>query len=384
MILVSDLISDCQQHTSTIGQRISEADWILYSNKANKYFTTGYKMPTTERETDLLLFSGVYEYPLPSDYAGIMPPRKPYGNVSPDFVHQSARSVSRYITDRNTAIKFDRETPFLVVQYPDGSSQQIHDCESLTDNGTWTVSGDGSALALDTQISTQGSNSFRFTVTGSGGTTTLVNSTISSTIDLTDYLTNGWVFLDLQCPSGNTTALTSVRLRVGSDSSNYYEITATTRYRGDTILGGWGLIGFNMADKTTTGTPDDDAIDYVQILITHGTSGINGTYRLDNIFLALPTYFQLPYYSSQNVKTTGGTYQNKVTATSDSLLVPVEFEEVLVYKTLEIAASEKLMDVAKANYWRGELLPKERALKAKYGSQESKPQMFWYRRANKF
>lgn len=381
---VSNAISEMEQELSIIGQKVNSTNFMLYLNRANKYFMTGYKMPTSERQSDLLLFSKVYEYPLPSDFVGILPPRKPYGNYSPDFYHETPRSLVRSLSGRKTAIGFDRETSFLIVQDAEGGTQTIHDCSSLTDNGTWSVSGDGSSLALDEQIFTEGSSSLRFTVTGSGGTTTLVNSTLSTTVDLTDYLTQGYVFLDLQCPSSNTTALTSVRIRLGSDDSNYYQITATTRYRGNTILGGWGLIGFNMADKTTTGTPDDDAIDYVQILITHGTSGINGTYRLDNIFLALPTYYQLPYYSKSNIKSSGGTYQESITATSDEVLCPFDFHEAYIYKTLEIAAAERMKDAGLANYFRGELAPKERWLKAKYPTQERLVQNFWYSRHSQF
>lgn len=383
-MLVSDLISECQQHLTIIGQRVSDADFLLYANRANKHFMTGYKMPTTERQSDLLLFTGVYEYPLPSDFIGIMQPRKPYGNFSPTFENQTPRTIARDLSGKKTGIKFDRETPFLIVQDDEGNKANLHDCSSLTDNGTWSVSGDGSSLVLDEQIFTEGNSSLRFTITGSGGTTTLVNSTITSPVDITDYLTQGWAFLDLQCPSGNTTALTSVRLRIGSDASNYYEIMATTRHRSNTILGGWGLVGFDMSTKTTTGTPTDTAIDYIQVLITHGTSGINGTYRLDNIFLSLPTYYQLPYYSKNNIKSDTSVYQESITETGDTILCPVEFNEAYVYKVLEIAATERIRDAALANYWRGELMPKEKALKSAYPNQQSRPQYKWYPRADKF
>ena len=43
-----------------------------------------------------------------------------------------------------------------------------------------------------------------------------------------------------------------------------------------------------------------------------------------------------------------------------------------------------LKDAAKANYWRGELAPKEKALKARYPNQESNSQMFFYHRHDKF
>lgn len=384
-ISIGTLITECQQELAISGTRVSNADFILFADRSNEYFMTGYKMPTTERLSDLLIFPKIYEYELPSDFAGIMPPQKPLGQHSPDFTHETSRSLTRWQYGKKTAIKYARSTPYLVVQYDEGTSVQLHSCDDFDANGTWSISGDGSAIADDTQIFVQGSASMSFTITASGGTTTLVNSTISSSIDITDYLTRGYLFLNLQCPTTMTTAMTSVRVRIGSDASNYYQMTSTERYRGDSILDGWGPIGFSMGGKSTTGTPTDTAIDYIQILLTHTSSSVfTGTYRIDDIFLALPEYFQLPYYSSQNILATDGTtYKTNPTLTSDQILVPVEFKSAYVYKMLELAAIEKLQDQGLANYFQGQLQRKEQQLKAKFPAPERYSQNIWYKRRSK-
>jgi len=382
--LQSTFISDARQETSTAGTRISDTNFILYMNRAIKYFTTNYKIPTTERKADFLAFGNVYEYPLPSDFVGIIPPRRPYELHSPDFLHETSRSFVRWLHGKKTAIAHDRETAFLQANTDDGISVAIHSCNTLDENGTWSISGDGSALAQDLQIYTEGTGALKFTITGSGGTTTLVNSDFSA-LDITSYLTAGWLFLDLQTPSANTTAVTSVRVRIGSDASNYYEVTNTIRHRGNSILNGWGLIGFDMSGKTTTGTPDDDAINYCQVVITHAAdSSMDGTYRMDNIFLSLPTYYELPYYSKNNVKTSGDVYQEAVTSTGDTILCPVEFNEAFYYKALELAAAERLSKSGLAEYFRGELRPKEMALKAKFPTQERLVQNNWYKKRRRF
>jgi len=380
----STFVEQAQQELTNVGQMVSEADYMLYLNRACKYLMTEYKIPTTEREHDLLLFTGVNEYPLPSDFQSAMEPQRPYSIHSPNFNNTTPRELRHWRHGNTTAIKFIRETPYYVVNYEGGSNIAVHDMNALADNGSWAVSGDGSSLAQDKQIYTEGTASLRFTLTGSGGTTTLTNSTLDQ-IDITDYVDQGFGFVNLQCPSGNTTAITSVELRLGNDSSNYYSITATTRYRGDTIMGGWGLIGFDFSSKTETGTVTDTEIDYAVIVITNPIDGtVNGTYRVDNLFLAEAVYFQLPYYSLYNVKTTGGAYQESVTSTSDTVLCPVGHEEAFYYKALEIAAAERLKDAGLAQYFSRELEPKERALKAVYPRQNARISTTWYKKANSF
>jgi len=382
-LLVSDFITQAQQELTNIGQRISTADYYLYLNRANKYFMTEYKMPTTEREYNILLFSDVHEYAVPSDFQAFSEPKRPYALHSPRFRHTTAKDFNHWHHDRITALKYSRETPYWIINDDTEGALRIHDFESITDNGTWAVSGDGASLALDKQIYTENSASLRFTITGSGGTTTLENSTFNA-IDLTDYIVQAYAFVDLYIPETNTTAISSVQLRLGSDASNYYQISATTRHRGDTILGGWGLIGFDLSNKTTVGTPTDTAIDYAQIVITHGTSGIDGVYRVDNLFISNPTFYQIPYYSLYNVKTAAGTYQEKVTASDDTLLCPVGTEEAFIYKALEIAALTREKDSGLASYFGRELAPKENVLRTQFPKQNSRPSVVWYKNAGNF
>ncbi|MFA6158993.1 MAG: hypothetical protein WC763_05240 [Candidatus Paceibacterota bacterium] len=383
-LTVSDAIASMQSETSTIGQRISEYDFMLALNRANKHFMTGYKMPTTEREQDFRTFSGVYEYPLPSDFAGIIPLRRPMGSESPDFSHETPRGISRWPYGRKTALKHNRGTPYLMVLDSEGSSLPLHNCDSLTDNGTWAVTGDGSGLVLDKQVYQEGTGSLKFTVTGSGGTTTLTNPALDFTLDITDYLNNGWVFCNLQCPASNTSAVASVEIRLGSSATDYYSITATTRFRGDTIYGGWGLVGGDISDATTTGTPTDTAISYVKVIVSNPVTGGNGAYRLDDIFLGQTTYYQMPYYSSENIQDTTGAYKENITVTSDVILCPVEFKEAYIYKALHVLAVERLQDAGLANFFLGELREKEPSLKSKYPVQESKPSTNYYSRVGKF
>lgn len=379
---ISSLIEDCQRELNIIDESVDEGDFILFGNNANDYFRTTFKMPTSEAQADLVLYEGVPEYALPSDFQSIIQPRRPWEFTSPSFVHGTEKSIYNYPFGNNTAIKWYRETPVLVATYSGGQSLLVQSCDDLTNDGTWAVSGDGSSLLEDQQVYVQGEGSLRFTVTASGGTTTLT-CTNASQFDVTDYLNDGRLFLDLQCPSTNTAAITSVRVRIGNDASNYYEQTATTRHNGSTILGGWGVISCDLTTATETGTVTDNELDYIQVLITHGVTGVNGSYRLDNIFLSKGTYFILPYYSKFNVKTASNAYIEKATASTDTILCPSEFDLCIRYKTCELIASQRLQNAALAAKFTNELTPKEFALAASYPRQNSLIQMVRYKRFRK-
>lgn len=375
-LLVSELISNNQQRTNTAGKRIGDADFHLFLNDAVKYFYTNLKLPTAEREMDLVTYPGVLEYGLPDDFIGVIEPKRPYGMHSPDFDHTVEGALYRWPYGRQTSIKYKRDTPILLLTEIDGYKSIINSCNSVDDNGTWAVSGDGSGLIADKQIYTEGTASLRFKVTASGGTTTLTISD-QPAIDLTDFVELGRAFLNLGTPSTNTAALNSVTLRLGTDASNYYEMQSTERHSGESLLDGFGIISFDFLSKTTTGTPTDTNIVYVQVIIDHGISGVDGYYRLDDIFLAQGTYYQLPYYSKYIVKNASGVYQQKVTDNSDTVVCPTDLDEAIEYKMLEQIAAQRLKDTALANYYARELKPKETYLRSKYPRQESRNQTNW-------
>jgi len=379
---ISTLIEDCQRELNIIDDTIDEGDFLLFANNANEYFRTTFKLPTTEAQADLLLYRWLEEYQLPSDFLSIIEPKRPSAFFSPRFTHGTEKAISMWPHGNNTAIKWDRETPVLVATLDDGQATLIQGCDSLTDAGTWAISGDGGSLVIDQQVKVEGEGSLRFIITGSGGTTTL-ECTNASQFDATDYLNQGILSFDLQCPSTNTTALSSVRVRIGNDSSNYYEASATARHNGSSIVGGWGPITVDFANVTPTGTVTAGEMDYIQIYINHGTSGINGTYRLDNIFLSIGTYFFLPYYSRYNIRTASGTYQEKATATTDIIMAPGEFDIAIRYKVCELAAAQRLQNATLANKFTNELVPKEFALAANYPRQNSLIQTVRFKRINR-
>lgn len=381
---ISDAYNEAQVELNSAGQSVDTTDYIQFANDVNDEFMTQMKHPTSERMYDVVLYPGLDENPLPRDWLAIIDPERPYGTASPTFRHATGTDFTHFPYGRVTGYRFDHENGYLLARETSGTHALFNGCDSLTENGDWVISGDGSSLAVDEEIYVQGTASLRFTITGSGGTTTLTCTSMDTPFDMTDFLTEGRFVLDLGCPSTNTTAITSVRVRLGSDASNYYQMTATTRHRGDTILTSFGKISFETASKTTTGTPTDTAIDYVQVLITHGTTGIDGTYRLDDMFFTKGVFYRIPYYSRNNIKSAAGVYKRAITADDDTLLCPSEMNGLYKFKILSTIAKRRLQDTGLADEFELAALPFARTLSAKYPSQEQRVSTVKYRRWNTF
>jgi hypothetical protein len=65
-------------------------------------------------------------------------------------------------------------------------------------------------------------------------------------------------------------------------------------------------------------------------------------------------------------------------------MCPFEAEEAYTYKVAEFAAVLKLNDDKEANYFRGELAPKEAYLRSKFPSQEPRINNTYFRQPNRF
>jgi len=236
---------------------------------------------------------------------------------------------------------FNNGKEYLRVSMADGySSTDLHACNSLTENGTWAVvaASDAVNLSLNTvnSVNSGGALQFDIDVSNSVNNYAVVeNSTITS-LDLTSYLGLGrarfWVYL----PS--VTEFTSVELRWGSSSSDYYSAVATTNIDGSPLVSGLNHIEIDWADATSTGSPDVSAVDYLAIKLNYTASFTDQTaVRVEGIKMFLPMPVRIVYYSSYVSQTTSGTFQPDLTATSsDEILLPRRFKNLLVLESLKI------------------------------------------------
>lgn len=106
-----------------------------------------------------------------------------------------------------------------------------------------------------------------------------------------------------------------------------------------------------MINKSTTGTPDDDAMDYVALYITKDGAKVSETdYRFNNLVIGNGECYNVVYYSKYMWQSNTGTYLENATATTD--LINADTEEVGL---IELKTAE-LIERAKGNNNEGNLL----------------------------
>lgn len=115
-------------------------------------------------------------------------------------------------------------------------------------------------------------------------------------IDLTEYEGVGVVFLPTWMPDKD--AITGITMRVGSDSSNYVQLTVTEGFTGPFVSREWFLAAFDLASTSlvTVGTPDFSAIDYVRVTFAYDGAQQNNV-RIDDIWVSLPSPHEVLFYS---------------------------------------------------------------------------------------
>lgn len=160
----------------------------------------------------------------------------------------------------------------------------------------WTESGDGGNPTLDTSDYRETTGSGVFDWTFSGGTATFTNAI--SAVEISGFTgaatgtpTKGRI--GLWYKASDYTDITNVRIRVGSDSSNYGAFTFTP------TSNGWVFVDGELADMAITGTPNWAAVDYVAIVVTQtATSSI----RIDGIRILETSFFRhYPYVEESAV-----------------------------------------------------------------------------------
>lgn len=281
------------------------------------------------------IFDRVTQYAPPSDMQGnalfgVRP--YPSGNRVADL---SLRQVGTGVFDNNLfwdndsgifAIEYNQGTKILRIKpdFVDATNYTLHDCNTYDGNGTWTAIAGAGSVATDTGVYVQGSGSVKWVA--SANTTTVANSTMTA-IDISDA-TQGktYAFLDIKLP---VSTVTSITLRWGSDSSNYYERSATTQYVGTAFEAGWNTIGVAWEGATETGTVDDDNIDYVYVSVV-GTAFSGETFYIDDFALRDGDLYQIKYLTKNVVSTSGGTKQQYFTADDDYLICNEEGEAVFI------------------------------------------------------
>lgn len=370
MLTAANLIQSVKKKLHNAGSKLGD-DQQLYRvlNEASRKLRGKLKMIGTKRHgLPILVVDGIFEYPAPSDiefvkmiemYDESEVPlqmeatdpkhfhklRNPYHGERPSFHNPLGNS-----RDGVYAVEFENGNPYLMIRttFKNRPKVTLHACDSYNGNGTWVATGDASNVRTDTQRYQEGSGSVAFD--GAGTSLILTNSTMEA-IDISNIGTNGTAFLSLYVPS---TPPASITLKVGTDSSNYYQKQVTIRNNGLAFKQGYNLIGFDLSSATETGSVTDASAGYLQVTIAN-TSSVTATgYRLDMIVLGQGTEITPKYYSRFIVESDSGTRQSEFEA-GDDVSILYEVEDDLLIEEASIIALKELREFKEAGVRLAEL-----------------------------
>lgn len=178
----------------------------------------------------------------------------------------------------------------------------------------WTIGGTASLLAQDTSFYYMSPASLRFTLTGIGSG--YLEKTLQSAIDMTPYKNVGMGFLELELPVLN---LSSVNIRIGSDSANYYTVSATQGNLGAWTVGDFLDTPLDLSQATTTGAPDITKIKYVRLTFT--TIATITNIRCGYLSFSLPSQHKVMFSTNGIFKATDGSINNFITDDDDIILL---------------------------------------------------------------
>jgi hypothetical protein len=275
----------------------------------------------TKRTKTFYFIDGVYEYSL-ENYVGCTCQDNDGSSSMPDFKNpydlrpvneagrsldfNDAKSVRENIRRNRFNFEYSVDNDLLIVGYPRQVSSSIHNCDSLTENGTWAASGDATNLTIDDHEYEEGAGALNFDVSA-GTSLVLTNSTINA-VNLESLQNKSHFVIKAYLPT--ITNFTSIKLRWGSSNTAYWEKTETVPAGNRALKVGWNTFAFRWASATeTTPAPDVTAIDYLQITLTYSSSTTDTDFRIDDIRLGKEVEMELDYYSLAMVKDLAGDYQ---------------------------------------------------------------------------
>lgn len=355
-------------------------------NRAARQLMLDLDPQETKRTVEFVapIFNTVFDYPIAADVKGnkiidIFPQvqRLPLDiwtqayNQAFDVAKQNIYSAQNGFTiNFNSGLKTIRiNAPYL------NPPVIINQIDSITNNGTWATGGTASNLSVDNTNFAQGAGSLQFDVTT--GAAYIENSTMDA-VDLSAYLNQAYQFVWAYMPTG--ASVTSVNLRFGSSSADYYTLTVTQNQEGTAFVNGWNQEQFPWASMTTVGSPDSSSISYARITL-NVTASMTGV-KVNGLNSILGTILSYSYYSKYLFRNSStGTFQETVLDDADLINLDTESYNLLTYQVLyQVAQQIQGLDAslydgsfAKQAYDAGIL-----RYKAMYKSELQKPQSAYY------
>lgn len=279
------------------------------------------------------VFNDVFDYPMPVDVKGdrIIDLRPQAGRNPSDIFQQDYAQTfdSRKLLGNNNAIytQWNTGVKTLRIEAPTLTSP-VTLCDTSTIIG-WAATTGASSITLDSTNSIAGGGALVLNLIAGSSSGYIENSSLQA-VDLTSYVNIATMFMWVFLPTGS--AITSVNLRWGSSSANYYSSTATVTQQGYSFQNGWNLLAFPWISATKTGTPVNASYTYSRVTFNYNSILQTGV-KVDNITSALGYIFELQYYSKFLFRdpSTNAFQETVVDVTDNNKLINLDTESYNIY-----------------------------------------------------
>lgn len=283
------------------------------------------------------VFDTVFEYEAPSDYKATKLFRPTEGYQDIDLL--TSNEWREKVATTNLPIIADEQYTdakiLLIRVSTEDYATVLEPFAEFDNNGSATAVASTDATNVRTADGARYKQSsavaFDIDVSASVSNTAGIEKTLTTSVDLSTYEDISTGFLDIFIPTGLVANLSSVRLRWGSSSANFWEVTATECFNGQRFSRGKNVLGFAWSSATETGTPDAEAVDYVQILLTYASGQTDvSLVAVQDLRFANPTEYTHEYYSTRFTRSNAGTLQDEFNADDDYSLLEDFEDDMLV------------------------------------------------------
>ena len=161
--------------------------------------------------------------------------------------------------------------------------------------------------------------------------------------DASRFLAQGTAFASAKLTTADT-SIKQVSIRLGSDSSNYYQVNDSTQSDCSAFETGWNQLSWDLKNKTTTGSPVDTAINYAALFWSRDTTDSSGLHlndtdwHFDHLHLKRGKFYDISYYSRFVWQDTALDLVENSTHDSHALLVQNDEFELIMAKAAELAS----------------------------------------------
>lgn len=314
-----------------------------------------------KQRIDSAIFNKVYNYTCPLDLKGVdrlldvrpIGPRSSWDDTTVSSIREF--DIKKY---RNSIVieTINGVKTLRISKVLGGNASRPMTISQLNAiNSTISTSGDVTSPVVDTLDFVNYDGSISFGLSGIVGIGHVTINTVPQTFDLSSLLNLGTLFHWFKFP--DVTRFTSLTLKFGTNSTNYWSVTVTVP-QGRTAVdsNAWDLMAFNWATATMTGTPSASSLAYFDIGISYTPGPALTFVKVNSLWSSLGAAYEAVYYSNYIFRDANtGILKSAPTSDSDIITLDPAATNILLYETQKVLVQQTKgrnmgSDMADINY----------------------------------